>query len=84
MVTRTIDLDDDASKMLDSIASDYGGDAGLAVSELLRTHEMIESSLDELEAKHAVELADQKERSERGFREGRFTTWEEVKRQNGL
>jgi hypothetical protein len=29
-------------------------------------------------------LLAQKERGERGFREGRFTSWDEVKRRNNL
>ena len=58
--------------------------ASLAISELLRAQETIESLLDEVEAGQGAELADQKERAERGFREGRGTPWHEVKKQNGL
>ena len=84
MATRKIELDEDASEILDTMASAYGGNDGLAISELLRTHETIESFLDELEANHSEELAAQKERAERGFREGRFTSWQEIKRENDL
>jgi len=84
MVARKIELDDDASKILDSMASAYGGNESLAISELLRAHETIESLLDRLEAGQDAALAAQKERAERGFREGRSTSWQEVKRQNGL
>ncbi len=49
-----------------------------------RTHETIESFLDQLEAGQAAVLAAQKERAERGFREGRSTSWQGVKRKNGL
>ena len=49
------------------------GDANLAISELLRAHETIETFLDDIEASQATELAAQKDRAERGFREGRFT-----------
>ena len=84
MAARQIELDEDANKILDSMASAYGGSASLAISELLRAHETIESLLDELEAGQSAELALQKEGAERGFREGRFTSWDEVKRQNGL
>ena len=38
----------------------------------------------QLEASQAAGLAAQKERAERGFREGRFSSWQEVKRENGL
>ena len=84
MVARKIELDDDASKILDSMASAYGGNESLAISELLRAHETIESLLDRLEAGQDAALAAQKERAERGFREGRSTSWQDVKRQNGL
>jgi hypothetical protein len=47
-------------------------------------NQILDSFLDELESSQGVELSNQKERSERGFREGRFTSWQEVKRQNGL
>ncbi len=84
MKARTIELDDDASKILDSMAPAYDGNASLAISALLRTHETIELLLDQLEAGQGVELAAQKERAERGFREGGSTSWQEVKRKNGL
>ena len=84
MRARTIELDEDASKILDSMATAYDGNVSLAISAMLRTHETIESFLDQLEAGQAAVLAAQKERAERGFREGRYTSWQEVKRNNGL
>ena len=84
MVARKIELDEDANKMLDTVAAAHGGDASLAISELLRTHETVESFLDYVEAGQSGMLAAQKERAERGFSEGRSTLWQEVKRKNGL
>jgi len=84
MATRKIELDEHASEILDAMASAYGGNDSLAISDLLRAHETIESFLDELEANHSEELASQKKRAERGFREGRFTSWQDIKRENGL
>jgi hypothetical protein len=84
MAARKIELDEYASKILDSMASAYGGNDSLAISDLLRAHETIESFLDELEAHHSEDLAAQKERAERGFRKGRFTAWQDIKRENGL
>ena len=72
MAHRKIELDEDANEILDSMANAYGGDANLAISELLRAHETIESFLDVLETHQATELAAQKDRAERGFREGRL------------
>jgi hypothetical protein len=84
MVERQIQLDEDASLILDSISEAYGGNPSLAISELLRANEMIESFLDDLDASDPTKLEIQKQRAERGFREGRSTSWDEVKSQNGL
>ena len=84
MVSKKIELDDDASKILDSMATAYGGNESLAISELLRAHQTVESLLDQLESGQHATLAAQKERAERGFREGRSISWQEVKLKNGL
>lgn len=84
MISRQINLDDVSDSILQSIAQDYDGDAGRALSDLLHAHESIETFLDEFEASHRTELLAQKERAELGFAHGRFTFWNEVKRQNGL
>ena len=52
--------------------------------EFIRAHQPTEDEQDEAERIHHDSLVMQSERSEREFREGRFTTWEEVKRRNGL
>ena len=39
MQARTIELDDDASKILDSMTTAYDGNASLAIFAMLRTHE---------------------------------------------
>lgn len=54
-------------------------DSGL-VRGALQVHDAMEERLDQIEQANAAALRQQKERSEQGFREGRFTTWEEVKR----
>jgi hypothetical protein len=84
MVHREIEIDEEADRILTQLATDYEGDPGKAVSDLLRASESIQSFLDENEELHRDSLLTQVERSERGFREGRFTTWEEVKQRNGL
>ena len=43
-------LSPEADPILDSVASAFGGDPNLAVSELLIAHESIESFLDEVES----------------------------------
>jgi len=37
-----------------------------------------------LGANHSEELATQEERAEHGFRKGRFVSWQDIKRENGL
>ena len=84
MVHREIELDEESDRILTDLAGDYDGDLGRALSDLLRTHQGLDLLAEEAELVHAKSLAQQKERSEHDFREGRVTTWAEVKRQNGL
>jgi hypothetical protein len=51
---------------------------------LIHAHESLEAFVDQGEESHRDTLRAQLERSERGFREGRFTPWDEVKRRNRL
>jgi hypothetical protein len=57
---------------------------GKALGDLLRAHESIEAFVAVSEEDHRDALLAQRERGERGFRKGRFTTWDEVKRRNDL
>ena len=84
MATRQVQLSPEAEPILDSVAASFGGDAGLALSELLIAHESIESFLDEMDGANAEELMRQRYRSTREFREGRTVPWEQVKLNNGL
>jgi len=84
MVRREIEIDEEADRILTHLAQEYEGDLGKALADLVGTSESTTAFLDEQEALHRDSLIAQVERSERGFREGRFTTWEEVKRRNGL
>jgi hypothetical protein len=84
MAVRQVQLSPEAEPILDSVAAFFGGDAGIALSELLIAHESIESFLDEMESANAEELTRQRDRSTREFREGRTVSWEQVKLDNGL
>ncbi|MGA2740255.1 MAG: hypothetical protein ABSG65_22795 [Bryobacteraceae bacterium] len=44
----------------------------------------VEAFMESCEEAQRDSLLAQKERAERGFCDGRFTTWDEVKRRNGL
>jgi hypothetical protein len=84
MATRQAQLSPEAELILDSVAASFGGDAGLALSELFIAHESIESLLDEMEAANAEELMRQRDRPTREFQEGLTVSWEHIKRNNGL
>lgn len=77
-------LDEPTEAILSSLAESYAGNKSAAISETLHMRETLETLLDDLENRHATELRGQKERSEQGFQQGKFTTWEEVKRKAGL
>jgi hypothetical protein len=84
MAVRSVQLSPEAEPILDSVAASFGGDAGLALSELLIAHESIESFLDEMERSNAAELIRQRDRSMRDFRDGLVVPWEKVKLDNAL
>ncbi len=84
MVHRQIDLDEESDTILSGLAQEYQGDAGKALADLLHTREALEAFVEECEESHQESLLVQKERSERGFREGRFTSWNEIKQRHNL
>lgn len=80
MVQRQIDLDEGTDRKLGELARDCDGDLGQAVACLVNARESLECFTDEVEEVHRASLLAQLERSERDYREGRFVTWDEVKR----
>ena len=84
MAVRQFQLTPEAEPILDSLAASFGGDASLALSELLIAHESIESFLDEMEGSYSEELIRQRDRSAREFRDGLTVSWERGKLDNGL
>jgi hypothetical protein len=84
MAVRQVQFSPEAEPILDSVAASFDGDAGLALSELLIAHELIESFLDEVENSSADELVRQRDRSAREFGDGLAVSWEEIKLNNGL
>jgi hypothetical protein len=84
MVSRQIQIDEETDRLLSDLAKDYEGDLGLALTELVHARDGLQSFAEQSESAEAASLTAQLERAERGFREGRFTRWEDVKRQNGL
>ena len=80
MRRRQILLDEASDRILTGLAKPLGGNKSRAVREALKVHNAMEGWLDQIEQANSTALRQQKERSEKGFREGRFTPWEEVKR----
>jgi hypothetical protein len=81
---KRISLDAESQQMLCDIAEAYGGDVNRALTDLIRAHESVETFVEQCEDAQRNTLNEQADRAEKGFREGRFTTWDEVKRRNGL
>lgn len=84
MVRRQLEFDEDTDRILTELAREYHGDLGKAVADLVRAHASLETLVDRCEEAERGSLAAQVERAERGFAEGRFTTWEDVRRRNNL
>jgi thymidine kinase len=84
MVRRQIELDEDSDRILSGLADDYQGDLGKALADLLHTHRSMEEFVAACEEAERDSLLTQKKRAERGFAEGRFTPWKQVKIDNDL
>ncbi|MDQ6663990.1 MAG: hypothetical protein M3Z23_06315, partial [Acidobacteriota bacterium] len=70
MKTREIVLDDESDRILESLASDYGGDINPALQDLLLHRASLENEIDAIEEQNSTGLLRQRERSEKDFREG--------------
>jgi hypothetical protein len=84
MIRRQIDLDEETDQILAGLAEEYQGDVGKALADLLHNHKTLEGFVSQCEEAQDESLVGQKGNAERGFREGRFTNWEEIKRHNKL
>ena len=84
MIRREIDLDEETDRILENLAANYEGNIGAALSDLIRSQENIEAFLDDCEESFRDSLIAQVGRANQGFRDSRFTPWDEVKRQNNL
>ena len=84
MVRREIDFDEETDQILKKLAQECNSGLGEVVADLVHAHEGIEAFVEQCEEAHRASLLDQVERGKRGFHERRFTSWDEVKRRNGL
>jgi hypothetical protein len=84
MVSRQIQIDEEIDRLLSDLAKDYEGDLGLALTELVHARDSLQSFVEQAESTEGASLTSQLACAELGFREGHFTRWEDVKRQNGL
>ena len=84
MASRQIVLDDESDRILVQLAREYGGDVDRALGDVIKAHGSLESLAELSELAQGDRLVAQRDRAERGFREGRFTTWDDLKRTSGL
>jgi len=84
MVRREIEIDENTDRVLTDLASEYEGDLGLALADLVHAREGLEEFAERTEAAHSDALRALRDRSEADFREGRTVTWEDVKTRHGL
>jgi hypothetical protein len=84
MVRREIEIDEDTDRILTELASEYEGDLSLALAELVRAHEGLEDFASRSEEARENALRALRDRSEADFREGRTSTWKDVKARNSL
>ena len=76
--------DEDTNRLLTEFASEYEGDLGFALADLVRAREGLEEFADRGEAAQEDALRAQRDKSEAGFQENRTVTWNDVKARNGL
>ena len=84
MAHRLIEFDEKTDQMLTEIAESFDGDISKALTELVHAHKSLEDFMDHCESMHQSSLIAQVNRAEKGFREGHFTAWNEIKDRNGL
>jgi hypothetical protein len=84
MARREINLDEETDRILEEFAREYEGGPDEALADLLHAHESIETFVEQCEEAHRETPLAQLEGGARGFREGRSTSWDEVKRRNSI
>jgi hypothetical protein len=84
MVHRQIDLDEETDRILTELARDYEGDVGKTLADLVHAHESLVTFVEQCGEVHRGSLLAQVERAERGFSQGRFTGWDDIKSRNDL
>lgn len=85
MVRREIEIDEDTDRLLTALASEYEGDLGSALADLIHSRDgLLEEFAEQSERAQESTLLALRDRSEADFREGRTVSWEDVRRRNGL
>jgi len=80
MARREIDFDEDTERILADLAGECEGDLNKTLADLVHAHACLETFAAGCEKAEGASLLAQRERAERGFDEGRFTSWEDVRR----
>ncbi|MEQ1946331.1 MAG: hypothetical protein ABL995_04035 [Bryobacteraceae bacterium] len=84
MVRREIEIDEATDQVLTELASEYHGNLGQALADLVYGRAGVESFAEGSEAALAERLRMMRNTAENDFRAGRGIAWEDVKSRNGL
>jgi hypothetical protein len=84
MISRHIEIDEQADVILTGLADEYEGDRGQALAGLLRAWEGMEDFAQQCEQLQQEALLSQRQKSERSFQEQKGIPWQQVKSDNGL
>lgn len=79
MIRREIEVDENTDRILTELASDYGGDLGKALQDLVLARERMEEVADRSEGADPSNVRALRDRAEAVFREGRKVSWDDVK-----
>jgi len=84
MVQREIEIDEDTDRLLTDLASDYDGNLGLALADLVHARGGLEDFAERSEMAYGPGLCALRDKAETDFRDRRTVSWEDVKARNGL
>lgn len=84
MIRREIEIDEATDRALTDLASEFHGNLGEAIAELVYGREDVESFAERSEAAQGDALRTLRDSAEDDFRAGRGVAWQDVKARSGL
>jgi len=83
-MVRQIEIDEDTNRLLTELATEYEGDLGLALADLVHAREGLDEFAQQSEEAQGDAVCSLRDRAEADFRESRTVSWDEVKARNSL